>query len=272
MKYCIGEFSSLLGISKDTLRLYEKHNIVKPVKDRNNRYRYFNDLDARDLLMSRWYRSLRIPLQEVAGLVKDSSLGGIMEKIQDSKLNLEEEIRKSTMLLNKIEELNEEIQELETSLYRCDVRRIPGLYRIKQTNKDSLLKHEGLEGTVNAWMDMLPYTFYCFRIENEDVLAPDANILDYSWGLTLTDDDVRRLGVEIGGHAEYIAPCICVSAAVMSPYGGYFTRDSLQFMFDYIRDHHYSLSGHITGKLILTENAGGRKRSYLRVNIPIDSQ
>ncbi|WP_340008072.1 MerR family transcriptional regulator [Paenibacillus sp. FSL K6-0276] len=53
MKYCIGEFASILGVTADTLRLYEKHDIVRPTKDNSNNYRYFNDLDVRDLLMSR---------------------------------------------------------------------------------------------------------------------------------------------------------------------------------------------------------------------------
>lgn len=104
MKYCIGEFSSLLGITRDTLRLYEKHGIVRPVKDHNNSYRYFNDLDARDLLMSRWYRSLQIPLQDVAELIKHSSIDAVSAKLKASRGQLEAEIRKSAMLLNKLDE------------------------------------------------------------------------------------------------------------------------------------------------------------------------
>lgn len=269
MKYCIGEFSSILGITRDTLRLYEKHEIVKPIKDLHNRYRYFNDLDARDLLMSRWYRSLQIPLHDVAELMKNSSLETISEKIGESIDQLEEEIRKSTMLLNKLEELNQEIHSIEGSLCQCTIRKMPGLYRFKQTNKNDLLKNEGLENIVNSLMEQLPFTFYCFRIGKDQMLKEGADSFDYSWGLTLSEDDLPKLKVEISDHLEYIAPSTCVSAVITSPCGEYLSKEYLQFMLDYLDEHQYMISGDVVGKLILTENNDGNKRSYLQVNIPI---
>jgi len=101
MKYCISEFAALIGVTVDTLRLYEKRGIIRPIKDNKNNYRYFSDLDARDVLMSRWYRSINIPLQDAAILTKECSLETIIKKIKESQLNLEEEIRKNTILLNK---------------------------------------------------------------------------------------------------------------------------------------------------------------------------
>ena len=34
MKYTIGKFSEILGVTVDTLRLYEKRGIIKPIKDK----------------------------------------------------------------------------------------------------------------------------------------------------------------------------------------------------------------------------------------------
>jgi len=272
MKYCIGEFSSLLGISKDTLRLYEKHDIVRPVKDQNNSYRYFSDLDARDLLMSRWYRSLQIPLQDVAGLIKHSSIDAILKKLESSKRQLEAEIRKNTMLLNKLTELNQNIEAIESSLYRCTLKHVPGLYRLRQTNKNSLLKNDGLKETVNALMEMLPYTFYGFRIERGTILADDSNNLEHSWGITMTEEDAGKLGIEVNDQLEFFPPTTCVSAVIVSPNGENFTKDALQFMLQHIKEHRYFISGDLIGKLILTENQEGHKRSYLEVNIPVSAQ
>lgn len=269
MKYCIGEFSSLLGITRDTLRLYEKHGIVRPVKDHNNSYRYFNDLDARDLLMSRWYRSLQIPLQDVAELIKHSSIDAVSAKMKASRGQLEAEIRRSTMLLNKLDELNREIQSIEASLYRCSLKQKPGLYRLKQTDKNSLLKNRGLEKTVNALMEVLPYTFYCFRIEREIVLADNSDNLEYSWGITVSEDDAGELGLEIQDHLEFIPASKCVSAVIVSADGDLFTKSALQFMLDHVDEQGYSIGGDVIGKLMLTENRDGKKRSYLEVNIPV---
>lgn len=166
MKYCIGEFASILGVTADTLRLYEKHDIVRPTKDNSNNYRYFNDLDARDLLMSRWYRSMEIPLPEVALLMKESSIEQVMGMMQQSRQSLEEEIKQKTMLLNKMNEIHKELKEIESSLYICKLKQPPGMYRLKQTDKNALLKNDIVKSLVNTWMDRLPYAFYSFKIED----------------------------------------------------------------------------------------------------------
>ncbi|GIP48154.1 MerR family transcriptional regulator [Paenibacillus timonensis] len=269
MKYCIGEFSSLLGITRDTLRLYEKHDIVKPMKDRHNSYRYFNDLDARDLLMSRWYRSLQIPLQDVAELIQNASLDDILDKMENSKQELTEEIRKSTMLLHKLNELSREVQSMENRLYQCTLVERPGLYRLKQTDKNNLLNTKGLEGTINTLMELLPYSFYCFRIEQNSIKSEE-ELLDYSWGLSISDEDVRELGIGLDEHLEHIPPSRCVSSVILSPQSEHLSIEAFRFMLDYMVEHQYVISGATTGRLMLTENHEGQKRSFLEIHIPIE--
>ncbi|MRN52924.1 MerR family transcriptional regulator [Paenibacillus monticola] len=269
MKYCIGEFASILGVTSDTLRLYEKHDIVRPIKDNSNNYRYFDDLDARDLLMSRWYRSMQIPLQDVALLIKDASSEHIIEKFQETQMNLEEEIKKSTMLLHKMIEINNEFKKIEGSLNTCTLKNVPGIYRLRQTDKNDLLINDYLKDTVNKWMNMLPFSFYSFRIENCEFVSKDNTCFDYSWGLSLYEDEVHKLNVEMDENVEYISPTTCVSSIIASSGEEYIRRESLQFMLDYLNEHQYSIAGDIVGKIILTEKVEGESTTYLEVNIPI---
>ncbi|WP_405176115.1 MerR family transcriptional regulator [Paenibacillus sp. FSL H8-0261] len=269
MKYCIGEFASILGVTADTLRLYEKHDIVRPTKDNSNNYRYFNDLDARDLLMSRWYRSMGIPLPEVANLMKESSLEQVMGRMQETALNLEEEIKQKTMLLNKMNEIHKELRGLESSLYTCKLKQLPGMYRLKQTDKNALIKNDMVKNLVNTWMDLLPYAFYSFRIEDTDNFVSENNNFDYSWGLTLLEEEAQKFEMDSEEYAEYISPSHCISATILCPDEKYITKNSLQFMIDYIEANHYAITGDVVGKLLLTEKIEGQNRSYLEVNIPI---
>jgi len=269
VKYCIGEFASILGVTADTLRLYEKHDIVRPTKDNNNNYRYFNDLDARDLLMSRWYRSMEIPLPEVALLMKESSLEHVMGMMQDTEQSLEEEIKKKTMLLKKMNEIRKELNEIESSLYTCKIKQLPGMYRLRQTDKNSLLNNDIVKSLVNTWMDLLPYAFYSFRIEDKGFFSSRDNNFDYSWGLTLPEAETQQLDMNMDEYVEYISPSTCISATIVSTEGKYITKKSLQFMIDYIEANHYTVSGDVVGKLLLTEKISGNNRSYLEVNIPI---
>lgn len=114
--------------------------------------------------MSRWYRIIGIPLPEVETLMKESSLKQVLGRMQETALSLEDEIKQKTMLLNKMNDIHKELRELESSLYTCKLKQLPGMYRLKQTDKNALLKNDIVKSLVNSWMDLLPYAFYSFRI------------------------------------------------------------------------------------------------------------
>ncbi|MFP4977472.1 MerR family transcriptional regulator [Paenibacillus sp. CN-4] len=287
MKYCIGEFASILGVTSDTLRLYEKHNIVKPEKDESNSYRYFNDLDVRDLLMSRWYRSLRFPLQDVAGLMQTSSLEGVTDKIKDSRLELEEEVRRLTRLLGKVTELEQEMKAVPDRLNRCILKQVPGLYRIRQTEQNSLIRSEALHRLVNGWMELLPFTFYCFRMEKGGPEQPgqpgrpgqldrpdrpgkqNGEAFNYSWGLTLTQQDALELAAETGEQTEYLPPALCISTVLRTSAEEHLNRESFRPLYRYMEEYGYTAAGEVFGKILLTEKGPQGSRSYLEVNLPV---
>jgi DNA-binding transcriptional MerR regulator len=267
-KYSIGEFAEILGVTVDTLRLYEKHGIIKPIKDAKNNYRYFNDLDARDLLMSRWYRSIQIPLQDVSVLTKESSLDNVIEKMKEKQICLEEEIRKSRMLLDKIIHINSEVKAIPESLNKCKIKKLTGIYRLRQTSNNDLLKDECLKGIVSKWMNLLPYTFYSFRIDSSEILS-QKNCFDYSWGIAISEDDINNFDLEIDDNIEFVKSKTYLSSIITVSNEERIMRDSLKFMLEHMREKNYSISGDIIGKIILTEKHNGENKHYLQVNIPI---
>ncbi|MTI49136.1 MerR family transcriptional regulator [Sporosalibacterium faouarense] len=268
MKYTIGEFADMLGVTVDTLRLYEKHDIIKPIRDNRNNYRYFNDLDARDLLMSRWYRSIEIPLQEAAILTKDSSIDSIIEKIEETQLNLEEEIKRKSMLLNKITEINDSLRAIENKLNKCEKRKLPGIYRIKQTSKNTLLKDDHLRSIVDTWMNILPFSFYSCKIEYQEFLS-NKDSFGYSWGLAIFEDCINDFEIKTDSNVEYIESKTYIYSVICNSQEDYITRKSLQHIVDYIEKNGYSIAGDIIGKIIVNEKFNNESKGYLEIYIPI---
>lgn len=98
--------------------------------------------------MSRWYRIIGIPLPEVETLMKESSLKQVMGRMEETALSLEDEIKQKTMLLNKMNDIHKELRELESSLYTSKLKQLPGMYRLKQTDKNALLKNDIVKSLV----------------------------------------------------------------------------------------------------------------------------
>ena len=268
MKYSIGEFAEIIGVTTDTLRLYEKYNIITPTRDEKNNYRYYDDLDARDILMSRWFRSLQIPLEDVATIINDPSKEKILNKIIKTEENLKKEIKEKILLLNKITEIIKDIEKIDEGLNKCNIKETPGIYRLKQTYRNTLIDDVRIKDAVDEWMSLLPHTFFSFKIDNKAFFSED-EYLKYTWGLGIEERKIGNFDLKIQDFIEYIPPKTCVSAIILSPHNQYLKRDLFQFMIDYVKKNKYAVEGDIFGKIIITIKDNEIKKSYLEVNIPI---
>ena len=66
MRYKIGDVSRILGISADLLRYYEKKGVVRPQKDQNNDYRYYDTWDINFLIDCLWFKRFGFGIPQVA--------------------------------------------------------------------------------------------------------------------------------------------------------------------------------------------------------------
>ncbi len=267
MKYSIKEFAELLGVTVDTLRLYEKYGIISPSKDKRNGYRCFNDFDARDMLMSRWYRSLDFSMQEAAYLTGSADTGEIIDRVQKKKTELEEEIKRKQRLLEKLSEITAACNGIEKRVKQCGLRNLPGVFRITQTEKNSLVKDTSLAEIVEEWMKFLPFTLFSFHIRKAEIESGSQHF-NYNWGLAVYEEDANGLNLKHLEGIEYLAPSRCVSSLIKCS-SDYITRDSIAFMFDYMKEAGYKPKGDIFGKIVLSENSGAKRSTYLEVNIPV---
>lgn len=63
-EFMIGEFSNLCGLSKDTLRYYDKAGVLHPSGKATNRYRYYTEYDLMRLMQLRMLQGLDTSLKD----------------------------------------------------------------------------------------------------------------------------------------------------------------------------------------------------------------
>lgn len=73
-QYTIGDVSKRLGISRDSLRFYEKKGIISPQKLENG-YRCYSYEDTRKLLDIMFYRRLNFSIEDINRILHQSSFG-----------------------------------------------------------------------------------------------------------------------------------------------------------------------------------------------------
>ncbi len=109
----IGELSNRCGLSRDTIRFYEKHGLIQKAKSKAkfNNYKDYSDDTLHRLLSIKKIKSFGFTLNEVSGLldlidVNQATCNNVEHKIKDKINLLDEKIRElisiRTMLINGV--------------------------------------------------------------------------------------------------------------------------------------------------------------------------
>ena len=93
--YYIGELAEYFGVSRDTLRLYDKVGILSPKKDEKNQYRTYSreDFICLDYVMR--LRKINMSLEDINMMINDCTIERaeavmqVQEKILEDKIHTE---------------------------------------------------------------------------------------------------------------------------------------------------------------------------------------
>ena len=270
MSYKIKEFADILGVTTDTIRHYEKMGIISPTKEEHSNYRFFTDVDCRNILRSRWYRSFDIPLKESAKLTTDGSLIGIEHAFAQKKEELEQKIQYYQAILDKSEETLQTIDHLKDKIKQCKVVDYAPFYRIRQTDRENLLADKRIKRVVKEWMSLLPYTFYSFEIDTDLIKNTDQGLQgEYDFGLAITQKDAHTIDLKPPSFADYITPQKSVVTYIRHKEGDFVTEKHLRHVKEYLLGNHHEQKGPIYGKILLSETENKDVFNFLEVIVPI---
>ncbi|MCB7318512.1 MerR family transcriptional regulator [Lacrimispora sp. 210928-DFI.3.58] len=125
-EYLIGDVARMVGLSRDTLRFYEKKGIIT-AKKKENGYRYYSENDIYRLMYIIYHRKMNTSLEEIEGLIKGRSQG-----IQDhlSRRIAEEEaaIRQHRRAILRLKLVSRDIEQVERTAGKCYLRKFPSAY------------------------------------------------------------------------------------------------------------------------------------------------
>lgn len=127
-EYLIGDVATLMGISRDTLRFYEKKGILSPHKKANG-YRYYTADDLFELSGILYHRKMNIGLEEIENLWSGTHSYQKNAKVAQEKTREEEAlIRQHQQALLRLRLFQEECCKIEANLNRISLRSLPEAY------------------------------------------------------------------------------------------------------------------------------------------------
>jgi DNA-binding transcriptional MerR regulator len=118
-KFLIGELAKLFNISTDTLRHYDRMDILKPDLDSQNDYRYYSVRSLFSLSRILFFKNLDISLSDIRGYMKQKNTANLMILLKKKDEEIDEKIHRLLNLKMKIESklsLLDQIKEMDGTI------------------------------------------------------------------------------------------------------------------------------------------------------------
>ncbi len=172
--YTVGEVSKIFNVSTDTLRFYDKINLIKPWKTGENGYRYYSKAQFEIMSTIILLRSIGTPIQKLYQILNNRDASGIEYELLkyiediDNKINdLQSMKAKASLLCNNIRDTcyDEEVT----------VRRLPKFWILsKEFGTEDELDIEEIFRTNNVTKrDWISFANIISTIDQEKLKAGD---------------------------------------------------------------------------------------------------
>lgn len=272
IEYHVGELAEYFGVSRDTLRLYDKMGILSPVKDAQNGYRVYSRADFICLDYIMRLKSLNMPLEDIKMMINDCTIERaeavmqVQDKILEDKIeelkNLQMVVRDYQKSFSKaIQNMGQiTIEESETLIYK----------EVGNSMKETMAEFNRLTSThVAKFTFVAPKERYFDDGVWEKIIDPEVRREFLSYAITLVDDEqfVERADFP-GDTFQVIPPQKCVHATLKT----FTNRDYSDFVRikDYIKENGFILTGNPMYRTISVRNNSQQSVDYYEFWAPIE--
>lgn len=127
-KWPLKEVYRALGISRETLRYYEKLELIEPLREENS-YRSFNMNMMQNLLRIDYYKKRGFRSSELPRMLVETNLETIQQQFLQKQEELKEKMRELQSTLNRVEEDIALLNQLPEASFQLSIKEFP-LYRV----------------------------------------------------------------------------------------------------------------------------------------------
>ncbi|MCK5763833.1 MAG: MerR family transcriptional regulator [Clostridiales bacterium] len=124
-KFLIGEMAKIFNISTDTLRYYDKIDVLKPEYDKKNDYRYYSIRSLFKLSRIIFLKNLDISLDDIKKYLKNKNTDNLLNLLKKKEKEIDVKINKLMNIQNKIHTKLELFENINNDLDRVKIKRIP---------------------------------------------------------------------------------------------------------------------------------------------------
>jgi len=265
-KYLIGDVANLMGLSRDTLRYYEKRGILSSEKG-DNGYRYYTERDISKLIAILYQRKMDIGLDDMETLWTEEDTLDNLTRITSIRLEEERQaIRKHEQTIARLQITQSDCENINHHLDQVTLQNFPSAYAI--------VPHTTIKESMELWfqyakdysgLDMM-YAFdeYTWKPDGYSVTTEYKNTQ-----LILHQDLKHIVDYKIPEQTTPVTqPALCVSSFCISENRTPSPAVILP-MIDWAKQQGLMISHQVYSTFAFQGLHSGRNIYYLQIYIPV---
>lgn len=265
-KYLIGDVANMVGLSRDTLRYYEKRGILSARKAENG-YRYYTDQDIMYLSHILYQRKMNIGLDDIEMLCANSDNISLLNALTQTRIDEElREIRMHQQTIARLKLTRTDCENIHHRLNIIELNHFPSAYII--------VPHASFENSTAEWLkysrqypglDMM-YTFdeYSWEIKDGQLCTSYKNTQ-----LVLFEELKEYIDYDITDETiQMTSSALCVSTLCSSP-SRTPSDEVILSMLQWAQNHGLTLSHRFYSTYTTYICSNGQNNWFLQIYIPV---
>jgi DNA-binding transcriptional MerR regulator len=267
MNYKIGEFCSILGISPDTLRYYDRCNLLSTAKNPVNKYRTFTRKDALDIWNVHMLRSLDMGLRDIERLRSSGSFTVQKEHLHIRENALSAEIEKMIAKRERLRQLSRLYDAVHNVNQVIFQEQIPANYALYVLGEGCKPNTE-VQSEISNWVACLPYTYFAVEISFNSLTAQRED-LDIRLGLGILEANIDK--AELVPHKEtvYTPMGNGVRFAVITNDVFCLSKNDFSPLYAFLEENKMRISGPASGRIISSTSTSDNTEYIIGFSIPV---
>ena len=245
--YTIGELAKILGITAETIRYYERKNIIHPQHNASSGYRYYTTWDLHMLIRARCFLGFGFSIDQTAEILTKSSLSEIDVLLASQEEELEQQVIYQMNLLKKLRQNRALMQDASDKKHDLSIRMSPAMYRINtQINYQLILSREE-QAEILQMCEKVPFVFSTALFRAEDIQAGNEK---FEFGIGIEEQYASFLKLDNTPHLQFHPSRQCLYMCVPSRSTKLLSYHVLEPAFACMHEHNLDLAGDIITQIV----------------------
>lgn len=245
--YTIGELAKILGITAETIRYYERKNIIQPKHNKESGYRYYTTWDLHMIIRARCYLKFGLSIEETAHILQRNNIQEIDDLLSKQEDILQQQIIYQMNLLKKLRMNRELLKDACNSSHQLTLRMSPAMYRINTQTNYNLVVSRQEQQQIKLICEKVPFIFSTALFHKNDIENQNTT---FDFGIGIEEQFADILQIKENDYIHYYPSQLCLYMCVSSRSRQFLTYHVMQPAFDYMKEHNLSLNGDIITQIV----------------------